>query len=98
MIQQQRLYSSQAQLIQTDLKPAPEPFGITESDREKKGGVDHQGFVVVGHGSWLSSALRVPRIALFLTGGLDAALRANDSGLFGQWLAGWIQVLGEEAV
>ena len=27
-----------------------------------------------------------------------AALRANDSGLFRQWVAGGIQVLGEEAV
>ena len=38
------------------------------------------------------------RIALFLMGELVAALRANDSGLFRQWLAGGIQDLGEEAV
>ena len=38
------------------------------------------------------------RIALFLMGELVAALRANDSGLFRQLLAGGIQDLGEEAV
>ena len=38
------------------------------------------------------------RIALFLIGELVAALRANDSGLFRQWLAGGIQDLGEETV
>ena len=38
------------------------------------------------------------RIALFLMGELVAALRANDSGLFRQSLAGGIQDLGEEAV
>ena len=36
--------------------------------------------------------------AWFLMGELVAALRANDSGLFRQWLAGGIQDLGEEAV
>ena len=38
------------------------------------------------------------RIALFLMGELVAALRAHDSGSFKQWLAGEIQLLGEEAV
>ena len=42
---------------------------------------------------------RDTRIALFLMGELlVAALRANDSGLFRQWLAGGIQDLGKEAV
>ena len=41
---------------------------------------------------------RDTRIALFLMGEMVAALRANDSGLFRQWLAGGIQDLGEEAV
>lgn len=38
------------------------------------------------------------RIALFLIGELVAALRANDSDLFRQWVAGGIQDLGEEVV
>ena len=41
---------------------------------------------------------RYTRIALFLMGELVTALRANDSGLFRQWVAGGIQVLGEKAV
>ena len=41
---------------------------------------------------------RDTRIALFLMGELVAALRANDSGLSRQWLAGGIQDLEEEAV
>ena len=41
---------------------------------------------------------RDTRIALFLIGELVAALRANDSDLFRQWLAGGIQDLGEEVV
>ena len=41
---------------------------------------------------------RDTRIALFLIGELIAALRANDSDLFRQWLAGGIQDLGEEVV
>ena len=38
------------------------------------------------------------RNALSLMGELVAALRANDSGLFRQWIAGGIQGLGKEAV
>ena len=38
------------------------------------------------------------RIALFLLGELIAALRANDSDLFRQWLADGIQDLGEPVV
>ncbi len=41
---------------------------------------------------------RDTRIALFLIGELVAALRANDSDLFRQWLAGGIQDLEEEVV
>ena len=41
---------------------------------------------------------RDTRIALFLIAELVAALRANDSGLFRQWIAGGIQDLGGEAV
>ena len=41
---------------------------------------------------------RDTRIALFLMGELVAALRANDSGLFRQWVVGGIQDLWEEAV
>ena len=36
--------------------------------------------------------------SLFLIGELVAALRANDSDLFRQWLAGGIQDLGVEVV
>ena len=41
---------------------------------------------------------RNTRIALFLTGELVAALRANDSDLFKRWLYGGIEDLGEPAV
>ena len=41
---------------------------------------------------------RDTRIALFLMGELVAALRANNSGLFRQRVAGGIQDLGEEPV
>ena len=37
-------------------------------------------------------------IALFLTGELVAALRANDPDLFKRWLYGGIEDLGEPAV
>ena len=38
------------------------------------------------------------RIALFLTGELVTALRANDPDLFMRWLLGGVQDLGEPVV
>ena len=38
------------------------------------------------------------RIALFLTGELVTALRANDPDLFKRWLLGGVQDLGEPVV
>ena len=38
------------------------------------------------------------RIALFLTGELVTALRANDPDLFKRWLLGGVQDLGEKVV
>ena len=38
------------------------------------------------------------RIALFLMGGLVAALRANDPDAFKCWLSGGVQDLGEPVV
>ena len=60
-VKEHRLHCIQPQIVEASLQPMAEAIGITKSNGQQQGSVEHQGLLVCCHGSRLSSALSVPR-------------------------------------